>query len=111
MAVCDALEHSPGYAALAALLERLFGKRCRRLPRSVRARRLSALRALSADAGLADASVKQHQGTVRFASIDALVSTERACVWTLGGLLDDTQFEQLRREARSAFRPFVETAA
>ena len=40
VAVCDALEHSPGYAALAALLERLFGKRvARRVPRAIRARR------------------------------------------------------------------------
>lgn len=26
---------------------------------------------------------------VRFASIEAMVATERACIWTLGGLLDD----------------------
>jgi hypothetical protein len=47
---------------------------------------------------------------VRFASIDALVSTERACAWTLGGMLDDRQFEQLRREAQSTFAPFVDAA-
>ena len=109
VAVCDALANSPGYAALAALLERLFGTRVADAFRApfvlgdVRA-----LRALCADAGIAGAAVEQHQGTVRFASIDALVSTERACVWTLGGLLDDAQFEQLRREAQSAFRPFVD---
>ena len=45
---------------------------------------------------------------MRFASIDALVSTERACVWTLGGLLDDAQFERLRRDAQSTFAPFVD---
>lgn len=109
VAVCDALAHSPGYAALAALLERLFGTR---VADAFRAPFVlgdePALRALCADAGIADASVAQHQGTVRFASIDALVSTERACVWTLGGLLDDAQFERLRREARSVFRPFVD---
>lgn len=42
------------------------------------------------------------------ASIDALVSTERACVWTLGGLLDDTQFERLRRAAQCALLLFVD---
>ncbi|MCL4182783.1 MAG: hypothetical protein KJ011_04975 [Burkholderiaceae bacterium] len=36
------------------------------------------------------------------------MSTERACAWTLGGLLDDAQFECLRREAQTVFRPFVE---
>jgi SAM-dependent methyltransferase len=109
VAVCDAVEHSPGYAALAALLERLFGKR---VADAFRAPFVlgdaQALRALCADAGIADASVTQRQGTVRFASIDALVSTERACVWTLGGLLDEAQFERLRREAHSVFRPFVD---
>jgi SAM-dependent methyltransferase len=110
VAVCDALAHSPGYAALAALLERLFGTRVAdafRAPFVLGD--VPALRALCADAGLAGARVTQHQGTVRFASIDALVSTERACVWTLGGLLDDAQFEQLRREAQSVFRPFVDS--
>jgi SAM-dependent methyltransferase len=111
VAVCDALANSPGYSALALLLERLFGQR---IADAFRAPfvlgDVTGLRALCADAGLADASVTQHQGTVRFSSIDALVSTERACVWTLGGLLDDAQFEQLRRAAQAAFRPFVEAS-
>ena len=66
------------------------------------------VRTLCTDAGIAEASVVQRQGIVRFASIDDLVSTERACVWTLGGLLDDGQFERLRREAHSTFLPFVD---
>lgn len=109
VAVCDALANSPGYAALAALLERLFGKRVAdafRAPFVLGD--VSTLRALCTDAGIAAMSVTQHQGTVRFASIDALVSTERACAWTLGGLLDDEQFERLRRESQSVFRPFVD---
>jgi len=68
----------------------------------------AALRALCTAAEIAEASVVQRQGIVRFASIDALVSTERACVWTLGGLLDDAQFARLRREAQSTFLPFVD---
>jgi len=109
VAVCDALEYSPGYASLAMLLERLFGER---VADAFRAPFVlgdaAALRALCMDAGIAQASVVQRQGIVRFASIDALVSTERACVWTLGGLLDDTQFERLRREAQGVFLPFVD---
>ncbi|HSV59012.1 MAG TPA: methyltransferase domain-containing protein [Variovorax sp.] len=109
VAVCDALDQSPGYAALAALLERLFGKR---IADAFRAPFVlgdaDALRAMCVAADLAGASVTQRQGMVRFASIDALVSTERACVWTLGGLLDDGQFERLRHEAQATFRPFAQ---
>jgi ubiquinone/menaquinone biosynthesis C-methylase UbiE len=111
VAVCDALDHSPGYAALAALLERLFGKPVADAFRAPFALGdAAALRALCTDAGIAEASVVQRQGTVRFASIDALVSTERACVWTLGGLLDDDQFERLRSEAQNTLAPFADAA-
>lgn len=112
VAVCDALEHSPGYASLAALLDRLFGTP---VGDAFRAPFVlgdaAALRALCAEAGLADAGIEQRPGSVRFASIDALVSTERACAWTLGGLLDDTQFALLRREAHKTFAPFVDQGA
>jgi len=111
VAVCDALERSPGYAALALLLERLFDKT---VADAFRAPFVlgdaPALRALCATAGFPQASVSQRQGSARFASIDALVSTERACAWTLGGLLDDSQFERLRRESQSTFGPFVGAA-
>jgi hypothetical protein len=36
------------------------------------------------------------------------VSAERACIWTLGGLLDETQFQHLRHEARRVLAPFVQ---
>ena len=66
------------------------------------------LATLCRQAGLARAEVVSRSATVSFPSIDALVSTERACVWTLGGLLDDAQFERLVDEARCALRPFVQ---
>jgi SAM-dependent methyltransferase len=109
VAVCDAVERSPGYAALAALLETLFG---RPVADAFRAPFVlgdeARLRALCDEAALRDATITRREGTVRFDSIDALVSTERACVWTLGGLLDDGQFERLRREARTALRPWAD---
>jgi SAM-dependent methyltransferase len=109
VAVCDALARSPGYAALAALLERLFGARVADAFRAPFALGdATDLRALCVEAGIVDARVAQHAGTVRFGSIDALVATERACVWTLGGLLDDAQFARLRREANDLLRPFVD---
>jgi len=108
VAVCDGLDRSPGYAVLAELLHRLFGHdvaQAFRAPFTLGdEERLSAI---AHDAALPDARVTSHQGTVRFDTVDALVDTERACVWTLGGQLDDAQFEHLRREARISFRPFT----
>ncbi len=45
-------------------------------------------------------------GEVRFPSIADLVATERACVWTLGGLLDEEQFACLRDAAERELAPF-----
>jgi SAM-dependent methyltransferase len=110
VAVCDSLDHSPGYSALATLLERLFGDAVAdafRAPFVLGDPAL--LRSLCDQAGIARAEVTAHEGIVRFASIEALVSTERACAWTLGGLLDDAQFEQLLSEAEHELRPFAQS--
>lgn len=100
VAVCDSLDHSPGYAALAGLLQRLFGDR---VANAFRAPFVlgdwDRLLSLCAEADVAGATVTRHKGMVRFASIESLVSTERACVWTLGGLLDGAQLERLLEEA------------
>ncbi len=108
VAVCDAVEHSPGYSAFADLLHKLFG------PQVANAFRApfvlgdaDKLMAICAAAGIVDAKVSRHHGLVRFASIETLVSTERACVWTLGGILDDAQFAELLREAQPALRRFI----
>lgn len=108
VAVCGSLEQSPGYAALAGLLQQLFGEVVAKAFRSPFVlgdpKRLLSL---CAEAGIARANVTQHEGTVRFPSIEAMISTERACVMTLGGLLDEQQFERLLTEARRALRPFA----
>jgi SAM-dependent methyltransferase len=109
VAVCDAVERCPGYGALAALLHTLFGARVAdafRAPFAIGDAAL--LRSLAAQAGLDGADVLARTADVRFGSVDALVSAERACIWTLGGLLDDTQFDALRREARRVLAPFVQ---
>jgi ubiquinone/menaquinone biosynthesis C-methylase UbiE len=109
VAVCDAVERSPGYGALADLLQRLFGSRIAdafRAPFAIGD--ASLLQSLAVQAGLSRAEIASVDATVRFASIDALVSAERACVWTLGGLLDDEQFERLLAESRRVLRPFVQ---
>lgn len=108
VAVCDAVENSPGYNAFAQLLDRLFGKEVGdafRAPFSLGD--AGRLHELCDEAELAGAEVVQRNGKVRFKSIDALVSTERACVWTLGGLLTDEQFERLLEVSETKLRPFV----
>jgi SAM-dependent methyltransferase len=109
VAVCDAVERSPGYGALATLLHELFGAPVAdafRAPFAIGdATRLAAL---AREAGLDRAEVLSRTACVRFASIDALVSAERACIWTLGGLLDDAQFARLREAARAVLAPWVQ---
>jgi SAM-dependent methyltransferase len=108
VAVCDAIESSPGYAAFADLLNRLFGQAVADAFRAPFALGDSGmLSALAREATLPDAKVTQHRGVVRFESIASLVSTERACVWTLGGLLNNEQFARLQREAETVLGPFV----
>ena len=108
VAVCDALEHSPGYAAFERLLRRLFG---RHVAGAFRAPFVlgdsKKLLSLCAAAGILNAKVTRHDGAVHFASIRSLVSTERACVWTLGGVLNDEQFESLSAQSEQELQAFV----
>lgn len=108
VAVCDAVETSPGYGVFAKLLDRLFG---RQVGDAFRAPFVlgdaDKLHAICREAGIRDAKVTQHNEAVRFNSIDAMVSTERACVWTLGGVLDDDQFARLLTESEKELKPFV----
>jgi len=108
VAVCDALDHSAGYAVLVELLHRLFGHEVAdafRAPFALGDR--SQLLAECAAASITGARVTRVDGTVRFPSVASLVSTERACVWTLGGLLDDAQFERLLGAAEESLQPFT----
>lgn len=111
VAVCDAIDHSPGYAVFVELLHRLFGAEVAesfRAPFSMGDR--TRLLGVSADAGIPDAEVDRRDGTVRFASIADLVSAERACAWTLGGILDEDQFDRLVAESQESLQPFVTPA-
>jgi ubiquinone/menaquinone biosynthesis C-methylase UbiE len=108
VAVCDSLEHSPGYAAFEKLLRRLFGAHVAdAFGAPFVLGDIERLLSLCAEAGIFDAKVTRHDGVVHFASIRALVSTERACAWTLGGLLDDEQFEALSAESERVLHAFV----
>ena len=108
VAVCGAVERSPGYGAFARLLDRLFG---RETGDAFRAPFVlgdpAELARIAAAAGIEGASVEERTGSVRFSSIADLVSTERACVWTLGGILDGEQFDRLLGELQTALAPFA----
>jgi hypothetical protein len=108
VAVCDAVENSPGYGAFAQLLDRLFGTEVGdafRAPFSLGD--AGRLHEFCREAGIDGAEVVRRNGKVRFKSIEALVSTERACVWTLGGVLTDQQFDRLLKESESVLRPYL----
>jgi SAM-dependent methyltransferase len=108
VAVWDRIEHAPGYAALGRCLEELFEPEVVASFRSPFALgEPRALLELCDRAEIQGARVSRHTGAVRFASLDALLRAERACVWTLGGLLDDSQFERLLVHARPALEPFI----
>ncbi len=108
VAVCGDLDRSDGYAAFARLLRRLFGEEVEtafRAPFTLGDR--AKLERICAEAGLPGARIEEMEGEVRFASIADMVSTERACVWTLGGLLDEAQFARLAAAAEKDLAAFA----
>src|SRR5688500_8730418 len=108
VAVCGAVEDSPGYSAFAELLDRLFGKaigNAFRAPFVLGSR--ETLLGIARQAGIPHATVTRHSGQVRFNAFASLVSPERACVWPLGGLLSDEQFARLLEAAETELTPFV----
>lgn len=108
VAVFDKVENSPGYNAFAQLLDRLFGTE---VGDALRAPFIlgdaGLLKDICREAGIVDARVERHDAKVCFGSIDALVSIEHACVWTLGGVLDDEQFARLLEEADTTLQPYL----
>jgi len=108
VAVWDVLEHSPGYASMTALLQRLFGDP---IADELRAPFVlgdpEGLRSLCARAGIPDVEIQTPGGTARFPSIEAWVHTDIKG-WTLADLIDDTQYRVLLREAERELRPYVQ---
>ena len=108
VAVCGDVEESPGYGRFALLLDRLFGTEVGEAFRAPFVLgRAHVLERIAREAGVDDATVEKRVGSVRFDSIDDLVSTERACAWTLGGLLDSDQFDRLMETAQKELAPYV----
>ncbi|MCP1337790.1 methyltransferase domain-containing protein [Futiania mangrovi] len=106
--VCDNIRHSAGYSAFAQLLDRLFGRGVGDAFRAPFALGdAEVLKRLATEAGLPGAAVARRSGDVSFPSVASLVSTERACAWTLGGILDEGQFEHLLEAAETELAPFA----
>jgi SAM-dependent methyltransferase len=109
IAVWAALELTPGYAAMAALLDELVG------PDAAAALRapyvLGDARALEEllSPSFGEVVVQQVDGLARFASIDDWVYTEIRG-WTLADAIDDGQFERLRSEARVRLAAYADAA-
>jgi len=108
VAVWDSLDRTPGYAAMTALLERLFGAR---VANELRAPYVlgdpDTLRALFAQAGLQQVEIRTPAGTARFPSIESWVHTD-VRGWTLADLIDDAQYRTLLREAERELIAYVQ---
>ncbi|WP_372617246.1 methyltransferase domain-containing protein [Falsiroseomonas sp.] len=108
VAVWGALEQSPGYAAMAALLRDLFGPRIANELRAPFALGdAAALRALFDQAGIPGVEIESVAGEARFPSIQAWVETD-VKGWTLAELLDEAQYATLLREAEQRLAGFVQ---
>lgn len=107
VAVWDSLDRTPGYAAMVALLQRLFGDRA---ADALRAPYVlgepQALMSLFAEADVPNARVRTLDGTARFPSIESWVHTD-VKGWTLSDMIDDTQYAVLLREAKTALTPYL----
>lgn len=107
VAVWAPLEQSPGYAAMAGLLERLFG---RSVADELRAPfvlgELAGLRSLFAAASIPLDGIQTKEGTARFASIEAWVHTEIKG-WTLADRIDDRQYHLLLASSERELRRFA----
>jgi ubiquinone/menaquinone biosynthesis C-methylase UbiE len=107
VAVWDRLEASPGYAAMTALLQRLFGDQ---IASGLRAPFVlgdpAELRSLFAAAGMPDVRIATETGNARFPSIEAWVHTD-VKGWTLADLIDDAQYRLLLQAAQTELKRFT----
>lgn len=106
VAVWDSADHTPGYAAMIALLDRLFGEDeadALRAPYSLGDP--GKLRSLADQAGIPDPQIETVEGTARFPSIESWVYTDIRG-WTLADMINEAQYETLRREAQQHLARF-----
>jgi SAM-dependent methyltransferase len=107
VAVWGSIDHSPGYAAIAELLRQLFGGQ------AVEALRApcvlgdtQVLGSLFVAAGIPNAQITTQEGAARFPSVQSWIRTDIKD-WTLGNMIDESQYERLLHEADRVLQPFV----
>ncbi|HSB02741.1 MAG TPA: class I SAM-dependent methyltransferase [Anaerolineales bacterium] len=107
VAVWSTLDSTPGYTAMAALLERLFGPgTAEALHAPYSLGDLHVLLPLFDDSGLETIQVTTIDGTARFPSIHSWVFTEIKG-WTLSDNIDEMQYQHLLNEAEKELQLFV----
>ncbi len=103
ISVWDSLDRTPGYAAMTALLRRLFGEEMAevlRAPFSLGDPEL--LASLAAVSGLAGSHIERQSGKARFPTMVGWVRTE-VKGWTLAELIDEGQYRLLLHEAEGSW--------
>lgn len=106
VAVWDGLERSPGYAAVTALLDRMFGAEmaaAMEAPFNLGAP--DTLMGFFEAAEIGGAELQTLAGTARFPSIDAWVHTDIKG-WTLADMIDDAGFARFLAAARVELKRF-----
>ncbi len=95
VAVWDSMAHSPGFAALAAMLDRVVGREAGdalRAPFSLGD--VDTLHALFERAGMPEVRTSTTGGTARFPSLESWIHTN-VRGWAFSALVSDTQLQQL----------------
>jgi ubiquinone/menaquinone biosynthesis C-methylase UbiE len=106
--VWDSLERTPGYRAMAALLQRLFGDETAALLHAPFVLGEAAeLRELLESAGIPNPAIETRPGDARFPSIEAWVRTD-VKGWTLADAIDDAQYAKLQKAALQELRQFTQ---
>lgn len=103
------VDHSPGYAAMIALLDRLFGEEAATAlmaPFTIGSE--AKLRSVIGDI-LSEPTVSLVPGQARFESIEAWVHTD-VRGWTLADMIDDHQYQTLLDAAKTELAPFVDAS-
>jgi ubiquinone/menaquinone biosynthesis C-methylase UbiE len=99
VAVWASLADTPGYAAVASMLNDLFGAE---IAKSIEAPYclgdVVTLEKLFSDAGVRNVAVETRQGKARFESIESWIYTDIKG-WTLADVIDDRGYETLKAQA------------
>ncbi len=107
LVVWDALERTPGYAAVTELLAELFGQQAaQELQAPFCLGEPAILGALLAEAGIPNAAIERIVGTARFPSIATWVEADIKG-WTLAERIDDAGYKHLQALAATRLARFV----